>query len=161
MKSSFGGRVLTWIVGPLVVLALSALLGHRRACSLRGRFYLAPAALPEAQQRALESVPALAVANATWAFGTADSVRKMLRFELDRQPTSVGPLRARTLVRFGILDRNPEGQAAVFAQACAADQSLCDHEKEAALREIQARYVAPGNRLPLFFVPNHPPILGF
>lgn len=45
------------------------------------------------------------------------------------------------------------GQAALFAQACVADQSLCDQErlKQAAQREARARLVPPGNVVPLYF----------
>jgi hypothetical protein len=94
----------------------------------------------------------------TWALGSVDSVRKMLHLELDRIPEADGKTRARTLLRFGIVDENPEGQAAVFAQACAADASICNNLEAAALREVQARYASPGNTLPVYFVPNHPPI---
>jgi len=160
VKSALALRAKTWVIGPLFMLAVGGALGQRRADAERGRFYAEPAALPKAERRALESAPALAVANATWAFGSADSVQKMLRFELDRLPQSEGQALARTLVRFGILARNPEGQAAVFGQACNADPSICNHEKDAALRELQARFVAPGNQLPLYFIPNHPPVFG-
>ena len=160
MTSGRAARILTWVVGPLVVLVVAGGLGHLHACAERGRFYAETAKLSEAQRKALESVPALAVANATWAFGSADSVQTMLRFELDRLPEAEGAARARVLVRFGIVDRNPEGQAAIFAQACAADASLCDHERDAALRELQARFVGPWNHLPLYLIPNHPPIQG-
>ena len=69
----------------------------------------------------LESVPAFAVANATWAFGSEDAVRKMADNELARLPESDNLSRARVFVRFGIIDTNPDGQAALFAQACVAD----------------------------------------
>ncbi len=160
MKSPLARRLLTGGVGPLAMLALGGLLGHLSANAQRGRFYAEPATLRATERKALESAPAFAVANATWAFGNADAVKKMLRFELDRLPESEGQTRARTLVRFGIFDRNPEGQAAIFAQACNADPSICGHEKDAASREVQARFVPPGNHLPLFFIPNHPPVFG-
>jgi hypothetical protein len=96
---------------------------------------------------------ALAVADTVWAFGSEDAVRKMARTELDRILESNGPGRGRVFVRFGIIDTNPDGQAALFAQACVADPSLCDRDRlqQAARREVQARFVAPGNVVPLYF----------
>lgn len=111
----------------------------------------------DADAGSLESVPAIAVANATWAFGSADAVRQMTDAELGRLSESENLRRARVLLRFGIIDTNPDGQAALFAQACVADPKICDHMKEAAQREVQARFVAPGNVLPLYFG-GHPPI---
>lgn len=107
-----------------------------------------------------ETRAALAVADATWAFGSEESARKMFRTELDRIPEIDGQGRARVLLRFGILDSNPDGQAALFNQACAASASLCDQMKEAAMREVRARFVPPGNVLPLYFGGGHPPIAG-
>jgi len=106
------------------------------------------------------SVAALAVADATWAFGSEEAARKMFRTELDRLPETDGPRRARVFLRFGIIDTNPDGQAALFNQACVADAQICDHMKEAALREVRARFVPPGNVLPLYFSNGrgHPPI---
>ena len=77
-------------------------------------------------------------------------------------PQSDGPGRARVFVRFGIIDTNPDGQAALFAQACVADPSLCDRErlKKAARREVQARFVPPGNVVPLYFG-GHPRSAGW
>jgi len=107
---------------------------------------------------------ALAAADATWALGSEGAARKMFRVELDRIPDTDGPGRARVFLRFGIIDTNPDGQAALFAQACAADAGLCDRErmKATAQREVQARLVPPGNVLPLYFGDgrSHPPIAG-
>ena len=72
------------------------------------------------------------MANVTWAFGSEEAARKMFRSELDRIPEAQGPQRARVFLRFGIIEINPDGQAALFAQACAADARLSDHLKEAA-----------------------------
>jgi hypothetical protein len=112
--------------------------------------------------REARAAAALAVADATWAFGSEAAARKMFRTELDRLPESEGPQRARVFMRFGIIDTNPDGQAALFNQACAADAQICDHMKEAALREIWARFVPPGNVLPLYFGNGrgHPAIAG-
>jgi hypothetical protein len=105
---------------------------------------------------------ALAVADATWAFGSENAARKMFRTELDRLPESEGPQRARVFLRFGIIDTNPDGQAALFNQACTADAKICDHMKEAAQRELRGRFVPPGNVLPLYFGTGHghPPMAG-
>jgi hypothetical protein len=106
----------------------------------------------------LDSVPAFAVANATWAFGSADAVRTMAGTEIDRLPETQTMHRARVLLRFGIIDTNPDGQAALFAQACVADPTMCDDGlKQAAQREVKLRFVPPGNALPLYFG-GHPPI---
>ena len=53
-------------------------------------------------------------------------------------------------VRFGVIDSNYDGQAALFAQACVADPNVCDLErlKQAAEREARARFVPPGNVVP-------------
>ena len=112
----------------------------------------------ETETQSLESVPAFAVANVTWAFGSEDAVRKMAGSELDRLPESETLHRARVFVRFGIIDTNPDGQAALFAQACVADPNMCDRRLEqAAQSEVKARFVPPGNVLPLYFG-GHPPI---
>ncbi|HXJ21789.1 MAG TPA: hypothetical protein VMT03_16310 [Polyangia bacterium] len=111
-----------------------------------------------------DAVPtsAAATADLIWGFGSEDAARKMFRTELDRLPESDGPGRARVFLRFGIIDTNPDGQAALFNQACAADAQICDHMKEAALREVHARFMPPGNVLPLYFGNGrgHPAIPG-
>ena len=109
----------------------------------------------------LDAALPLAMANVTWAFGSEEAARKMFRRELDRIPESEDPRRARVFLRFGIIETNPVGQAALFAQACAADARLADHLKEAAQEEVRARLVPPGNVLPLYFGSGgHPPISG-
>jgi len=146
---------LTWIAGPLLVAGLAAAFGAARARSSTGAWSDA-AAHSEAGRKSLEGVPALAVANAIWALAPADAVRNMTQSELQRLPESEGKLRSRVFLRFGIIDTNPDGQAAVFFQACASDPSICDHTKEAAEAQTQARFVAPGNHLPLYFLGGHP-----
>jgi len=90
-----------------------------------------------------------------------DAARKMFRAELDRIPDADGPGRARVFLRFATIDTNFDGQAALFAQACAADARICDRDKmqEATEREVKARFVAPGNVMPLYFV-GHPRLAG-
>ena len=160
MKGTFARRLLRWVVGPVAIAALAAALGQRHDSARRGPFWQQTAALSPSEQSALESGPALAVANATWALGSVEAVRKMARFELDRIPETDGPNRARVFVRFGIIDTNPDGQAALFAQACVFDPGDCDHLKEAAQRETGARFVEPGNHLPLYFLGGHPHVAG-
>jgi hypothetical protein len=116
--------------------------------------------LPRAARKDAVAAAALAVADVTWAFGSLDAARKMFRAELDRIPDADGPGRARVFLRFGIVDTNFDGQAALFNQACAADATVCDHMKEAAEREVKARFVAPGNVLPLYFTGGHPRLAG-
>jgi hypothetical protein len=115
--------------------------------------------LAEGERKSFDAAPALAMANLVWGFGSEASVRKMVRAELDRIPESEGALRGRVFLRFGIIDTNFDGQAALFNAACAADAAICDHTKEATEREVRARAVAPGNVMPLFFV-GHPRIAG-
>ena len=81
---------------------------------------------------------ALATADLIWAFGSEDAARQMFRAELDRLPESDGPARARVFVRFGIIDSNYDGQAALFAQACVADPNVCEL-RAAASRRPSAR----------------------
>jgi hypothetical protein len=149
----------TWVVGPIVAFLLAAGTGRMSAGDVRGKFVEATTGLPGALQQELEASPASAVADATWALGSSDSVKRMFRTELDRLPE--GPARARVLIRFGVFDSNPDGQAAVFSQACADDPSVCDAGlKPAAEREVKQRRVSPGNQLPPFLLEGHPPIAG-
>ncbi|HEY4185596.1 MAG TPA: hypothetical protein VGP07_11030 [Polyangia bacterium] len=152
---------LKWGLGPLVLAALAAAVGHGRSAPPAGPLVAAVAARPEAERKALEEAPWLATANASWAFGSLDSVKRAFRTEIDRLPETEGAWRARAFLRFGIVDTNPDGQAAVFAQACAADAYDCDHLKERVEREIKVRFVSPGNYLPLYFIPGHPPVPAF
>jgi hypothetical protein len=156
MRTALAKRAL----GPLVVLALAFLVGYLRASGPRTRFTQAIAALSKSEQSALESAPRLAVANAIWAMGSEDAVKRMLRSELDRLPETEteSRARARVFVRFGIIDSNPDGQAAVFFQACVSDPTLCDRAKLIAFaeRETRVRFVEPGQRLPLYLMSGHP-----
>ncbi len=140
------------------VLAFASLIGYLGASGPRAHLAQAVGALSSAERTALESAPRIAVANAVWAMGSEEAVKKMLRAELDRLPEAEGPARARVLVRFGIMDSNPDGQAAVFFQACVADPSLCDRDRliAAAERETHARLVEPGQHLPLYLMSGHP-----
>ena len=151
------------LLGPLLVAILAGFLGRMRKDTPRDPWLEVLGALSAAEQKALESAPALAIANAVWAFGDVNSVKRIAHTELDRLPESEAPNpnRARVFLRFGLVDDNPDGQAAVFAQACASDSRVCnDHMKAAAEREVQARFVAPGNSLPLSLTGGHPHVPG-
>jgi hypothetical protein len=150
---------LKWVVGPLALGILTCGLGNLRAREANDPWLQALEALPASERQALESATALSVANAVWAFGDEESVKKIAQRELDRLPESEGPSRARVFVRFGLVDSNPDGQAAVFHLACASDERVCNHVKEAAEREVQTRFVAPGNSLPLSLSGGHPKIV--
>lgn len=143
--------------GPVVVFTLALMIGFTKTSGERARFEQALAALSDAERSALPSLSGLTVANAIWALGSEDAVKKMLRSELDRLPETEGRARARVLVRFGIIDSNPDGQAAVFFQACVSDPSLCERAPliAAAERETRARLVEPGRQLPLYLA-GHP-----
>ena len=161
MKLPTARALLIWIVGPLAVALLVGVISHRWTLGRHGLFYAATASLPAGERQALEGAPALAVANATWALGSVQAVRDMARIELDRLPESEPLRRARVFLRFGMIDTNFDGQAALFGQACMADAGLCDPErlKAVASREIQARFGASPNALPLY-VTGHPPVTG-
>jgi len=148
-------RALGRAIGPLVVAALVAVLAAALAGDRRGTLFGATAKLSAAERGQLELTPTLAVANAAWRLGSGASARRAVKAALDQLPDS-GPARARTLLRFAAVDQNPEGQAAVIGQACAADASICDHLKETMESEVATRLVSPGNRLPLYFLTGHP-----
>lgn len=148
---------LWWVVAPLVIATAAGAVGHLRAARPRNALAAEMETLSELQRRTLAELPARAIANATWLLGTVEAVRQMARFELDRLDPSDGATRGRTFVRFGIVDTNPDGQAALFNQACAADEHLCNEDlKRAAEREVALRIVPPGNRLPPYFLVGHP-----
>ncbi|MFO7177181.1 MAG: hypothetical protein DIU78_000650 [Pseudomonadota bacterium] len=154
MKSERFSAVLKWGVGPVVVLAIAGAIG--RAHARGGDFAEAVAALSETERKDLESAPALAVANATWALGNLESVKRVLKAELDRLPETEGHARARTTLRMAIADSNPDGQAALFALTCTYDERMCGRLREAAEHEARARLVPPGNAVPLSLLGGHP-----
>jgi hypothetical protein len=148
------------VLVPLSIFVLALLIGYARANGPRARFARAIAALSDSERTALGAGPGIAICNAIWALGSEEAVKKMLRSELDRLPETEGSARARVFVRFGIIDSNPDGQAAVFFQACASDASLCDRARliRAAERETHARLVEPGQHLPLYLLSGHPQV---
>lgn len=154
--------VAEWLLGPLLVVALAGELGSLRAKTQRGRLFVQTSALTAPALKLLQTFPARAMDNAVWPLSGAGVAQKLVKFELDQVDESDGPRRARLLIRFGLVDRNFDGQAAVFAAACTLDASLCDQVRlrEAAEHEAGLRFVAPGNHLPLALLGGHPPIGG-
>ncbi len=151
---------LLWVVGPLVLGAVAGELGSARAKARRGEFFAATSALTDAERLRLETVPIRVVDNAAWTLGGYELVRKVLKLELDAPDETDGARRARVFIRFGMIDQNFDGQAAVLNSACVADPSVCDTAKmkAAAEHEAKERFVAPGNQLPLSLIGGHPPI---
>lgn len=151
---------LKWLVGPLLLLALATAGGHLLARPRPNRFQRATEALSDAERARLEGAPALAAANATWAYGSVEAVRTMAHDEIERMGDALTPERARVFLRFAIIDTNPDGQAALLGQACQSDAATCQHLTDAGLRETRARFVAPGNTLPVSMVGGHPRLHG-
>jgi len=150
---------LRWVVGPALLALLAARLGQLGADGRRARLLRSlgvPAGLSSAEASALEVAPSRAAANAAWALGSPDAVKETSKWELDQLPSTEVGRRVQLLLRFGIVDTNPDGQAAIFGQVCAAAPTVCEHLKDAAERETRTRLVAPGNHLPLFFIAGHP-----
>ncbi|HET9957930.1 MAG TPA: hypothetical protein VFQ61_25705 [Polyangiaceae bacterium] len=110
------------------------------------------------QKAQLETIARRTISNVSWGFGNVESTKALLKRELDALGEEDNARRAQTLLRFGIIDSNPDGQAAVFAAACAAESSICEPQKmkDAALSETRARHVSPGDVLPLYFIGGHP-----
>lgn len=150
--------VAQWLVGPLLVAALAGELGGMRAKAQRGNIFVQTSVLAPEESKRLEAVPARAMDNAVWPLSAAEVAQKLVKFELDRAED--GARRARLLIRFGLIDRNLDGQAAVFAAACTMDATLCDQIRlrDAAEHEAGLRFVPPGNHLPLSLIGGHPPI---
>ncbi len=149
-----------WVLGPVLVAVLAGELGAMRAKAQRGQLFVRTSALAPEESKRLEAVPARAMDNAVWTLGAAEVAQKLVKFELDRLDEREGARRARLLIRFGMVDRNFDGQAAVFAAACTMDASLCDQLRlrDAAEHEAGLRFVSPGNHLPLALIGGHPPL---
>ncbi len=163
MRNGLALGVLKWGVGPVAIALLAGSIGARSRSlpfGEHGKLPKAIASLSEADRKDLELVPGLAVANGTWAFGSLDSLKKMFKTELDRLPESENVRRGLVFVRSGIVEAVPDAQAALFSEACGSDPLMCDHLKEAALREVDGRLVPPGNVMPLSLSGGHPPIPG-
>jgi hypothetical protein len=153
---------LVWILGPLAVAAAAGELGSFHAKQGRGALFVSTSSLSDTERKQLERVPARVLDNAAWTLGSGAVAKTLVKFELDTLDESEGPRRARVFIRFGLVDTNFDGQAAVFASACASDPAVCDTAalKQAAAEEAGARFVAPGHQLPLSLVGGHPPIQG-
>lgn len=150
----------TWFFGPLALALCGVALGQFQAGSSRGGFFGAPRLVTPARLRELEAAPLRAVANAIWAFGDFEAARRSAQHELDRLSGVGGPERARVFIRFGLVETSPDGQRALFGQACQDDPVACKDLRAMAQREADARFVAPGNHLPMRLLPNQPHIPG-
>ena len=143
------------VFGPLLVALLAARFGQLRADARRAGAFGAPAAISAADRSARQVATARAAANAAWALGSPASVKDASKWELDQLSPGEVARRVQLLLRFGIVDTNPDGQAAIFGQVCMTDAHVCAHLKDAAAGETRTRLVSPGNHLPLYFVPGH------
>jgi len=148
----------SWGLGPLAVLLVTAVLGTVVAGERRGTLFTATAKLTSVEQRELELIAPLSIANAAWRLGSGVSAERALKAALEQLPDT-GATRARMLLRLGAVVQSTEGQAAIFNQACGADPSICDQLKEATAHELVDRLAQP-NGMPLYFVGHHPAILG-
>ncbi len=157
MKRPFLQELVRWGLAPLAILVAAAGLTHA-ARGARDAAFPGMAAAIAREQGVLQTLTETTLSNAAWALADVDAAKAAIKAELDQLPESEGRRRARLFLRFGLIDSNPDGQAAVFAQACVADPSVCDQLREAAEQETRARFVAPGNRLPLSLLGGHPPL---
>lgn len=150
-----------WWMAPVAFCVLGAVVGHTQRDYGQASFFAAPPYVNNPDKATLEGAAAAAVANAAWAFADGGTARKVTHSEIGRLYDRSGPEKARTLIRLAMLDQSPDGRSALFAQACSAHPPVCDDRRAAALREIEARFVAPGNSLPLGMLEGgHPPIEG-
>jgi hypothetical protein len=156
----YASIAVVWVAGPLAVAALAGELGSLHAKRERGELFAGTSSLSEPERKRLEAVPARVMDNVAWTLAGGEVARQLVKFELDALDDSEGARRARVFIRFGLVDSNFDGQAAVFASACTADPNVCDSTrlKEAAAEEASVRYVPPGNHLPLSLIGGHPPI---
>lgn len=150
-----------WLVAPALLCALGAFTGHAVRTYAQPSHFAAAPLVNRAELLALEGATASAVANAAWAFADGRTAKDVMYSEVGRLYERSGLEKARALVRLAILDQNPDGRSSLFAQACTAHPPVCDDRRAAAQREIEARFVAPGNSLPLGMLEGgHPPIDG-
>lgn len=159
-----GEHIRSWILIPLLSLVLAVAAGHLQWQFKQREFFGAQSLVTASEKAALERAAHAAVANVAWAFADASTVKQILQDDFRRlnQVSDDNAFKARTLIRFAILDPSPDGRAALFAQACGVEPSVCDDRRGAALREVERRFVAPGNTLPLgMIVGGHPPVEGY
>jgi len=154
-------KTVVWLIAPVALFVLGIGAGHTQRTYAQPSFFAAPPLVNRAELVALEGATPAAVANAAWAFADAQTARQVMHSEFRRVQDHSGPEKARPLIRFAILDGNPDGRSALFAQACAAHPPVCDDRRAAALHETRARFIAPGNSLPLGMLEGgHPPVPG-
>jgi hypothetical protein len=93
MKTALLGSVLKWAVGPLVVMVLAAALGEARGGDRKSVLHARTSALPDAELRKLEALPAAALSHAIWALGGRDPVRSLTQGAPARVPGGPGSAR--------------------------------------------------------------------
>ncbi|HET9955300.1 MAG TPA: hypothetical protein VFQ61_12385 [Polyangiaceae bacterium] len=152
-------RLVEWLAGPALLAIFAGILSATHRAPPPNEFGRRLASLSEAQRRALEAAPMRAIAEVVWAFGNITVLKRNLESELTRTDDSEPQVRARLLLRRGIIEPNPEAQWALFAEACSADSTTCPQIKDLATREAEKRHVSPGSSLPLSLMGSaHPPV---
>lgn len=152
---------LAWLIAPVALCVVGAVAGHAMRTYAQAPFFTAPPLVNKTELTSLEGATAASIANAVWAFADVHTARRVMHDEFRRLQHHSGLEKARPLIRFAMLDPSPDGRASLFSQACSAHPPVCDDRRAAALREIEARFVAPGNSLPLGMLEGgHPPIPG-
>jgi len=117
-------------------------------------FFGASTLVTAARGAELEGAPAALVADAAWMLADPKTARRVTETELQRLYFVEGPQKSQILIRFALLDANPDGQRALYAQACVADPEVCADWRPAAQRE-HAKRVAAQLQLPS----GHPPVV--
>lgn len=147
--------VISWLVLPSLALALGLYLGVTCNADQPGAFFGAPTLTTPQQRAILEAAPHLAIADAAWQLADIKTTQAITRAELDRLAPE-GYERARALVRFALLDSNPDGQAAALSQACIAHAPTCEQLADSARQQAATRWVGAPPALPLSLVGGHP-----
>jgi hypothetical protein len=135
----------SWLLGPLLAATIGALGGRSLEPGRDTAFFDMPVRIDAPRNAALEGAVFSSVANATWAFADETTVRRVLQSEIQRLESHGGPAEARAVLRFAVIDTNPDGRKALFARACTVDPSVCENLGASQRREAEVRFVPPGN----------------
>lgn len=138
-------QLVAWLVGPLLVLGLGALWGRSSEASRDASFFDMPKRISKEQNAEFEAAVFASVANAAWAFGDITSVRSLLQSEIHRLEPQGGSAEAQALLRFALIDNNPDGRKALFARACNVDVGSCEDLEASQRKQAEQRFVPPGN----------------
>lgn len=152
--------LLKWGGGPLVTLLLGLGLGIVQSRSSLGSVEDEAQLAVRERANPMKTAPLRAVVNGVWAMGNEKSVERLSRLELSQLTETDASRKAQLLVRLGLMQERPDAQASLFGSACSLDPQLCADLPAVAGREADARFVPPGNVLPLSLVGGHPPISG-